>query len=338
MTIRRVVVALVLVLGCGGRVLAQAGTGMVRGRVTGAADRAPVSYALVRLAPVGTGAPPRTALTDAEGAFAFAAVAPGTYRLQLERIGFGSEATEAFTVAADQTVERDIRSAPRAVAIQGIVATAECRTAGNLAQSPSLAALWAEAVKAVETRRAFDDAYHYEFDMRQYSSYSERNGGALDSVVRHVTMDPRNRMDRNRSGWGRVSPQRMTLEIPDGHEILDPAFLRSHCLDGGLDEEAGVYTLGFRPQRSRRGRIDIRGELRLDRATLQVTSIEVEWTDAARVLMEATVEYTEATVPGGTVRLPLGAVFSGTAPASMHIGQVRGQVQFVNYGRLEKVR
>lgn len=333
MAIRRVMAALGLVLSCAGHAAAQ-GTATVRGRVFGAADRAPVSYALVRLAPAGSDAAGRTALTDASGAFVFAGVAPGTYRLRLERIGFAAEATDAFTIAAGETVERDIRSAPRAVAIPGIVATADCPTAENLSRYPALATLWNEAVKAVETRRAFDDAYHYEFDMRQYSSYSERNGGALDSVVRHVTMDPRSRVDRNRAGWGRVSPQRMTLEIPDGHEILDPEFLRTHCLDGGLDEEANVYTIGFRPRQARRRRVDIRGEVRLDRATLQVNSIEVEWTDAARTLLEATVEFTDATVPGGTVRLPLGAIFSGHAPENMHLGEVRGQVRFVNYGNL----
>ncbi|HEX8244477.1 MAG TPA: carboxypeptidase-like regulatory domain-containing protein, partial [Longimicrobium sp.] len=287
---------------------------------------------------VGSAAPVRTALTDAGGGFSFAAVAPGSYRLRLERIGYAAEQTDAFAVAAGETVERDMRSDPRAVSIQRIVATADCRSAENLAQDAALAALWNEAMKGMETRRAFDDAYHYEFDANQYATASLRNGGAMDSLKRHVVMDPRTRMDRNRSGWGQVSRRSMRLEVPDGREILDPAFLRQHCVDGGLDEEAGVYTLGFRPRRARRGRVDIRGELRLDRATLQVTSLEVEWTDAARTLLQATVEFTDAQVPGGTVRMPVGAIFSGQAPESMRMGEVRGQILFVNYGNLQRVR
>ena len=299
---------------------------------------APVAYALVRLAPVGSDAPVRTALTGAGGEFTFAAVAPGAYRLRLERIGYTAEQTDAFAVAAGAMVERDLRSDPRAVSIQRIVATAECVSAENLARDSALAALWNEAQKGMETRRAFDDAYHYEFDATQYVTASLRNGGAMDSLRRRVVMDPRNRPDRNRSGWGRVSRRSMQLEVPDGGEILDPTFLRLHCLDGGLDEEAGVYTLGFRPRRSRRGRVDIRGELRLDRATLQVTSLEVEWTDAARELLQATVEYTDARVPGGTVRIPVGAIFSGRAPDSMHLGDIRGQILYANYGNLVRVR
>jgi hypothetical protein len=333
---RFIALAGLLLLAAAARLGAQVDAGEVRGRVVGSADGAPVAYALVRLAPADPGMPVRTAITDAAGAFGFIAVVPGTYRLRLDRIGLEAEESAAFTVAAGQRVEREIRSVPRAVVIAGIVATAECRSAENLARDPALSALWNEAVKGMELRRAFDDAYHYEFDLDQYATASQHNGGALDSLKRHVVMDPRTRPDRNRSGWGRLSRTRMTLELPDGSEILDPAFLRLHCVDGGLDEEAGVYTLGFRPRTARRGRIDIRGELRLDRATLQVVSLEVEWTDAARTLLEATVQFGEANVPGGTVRLPVGAVFSGTPPESMRMGEVRGQVYFRNYGNLHR--
>ncbi|HEX6750547.1 MAG TPA: carboxypeptidase-like regulatory domain-containing protein [Longimicrobium sp.] len=333
----RIAIALLLVLLAAGRAAAQVGMGSVRGRVVAASDGAVVSYALVRLASAEGGAPARSALTDAEGAFSFAAVVPGTYRLSLERVGYSSEATDAFAVAAEQTVERVIRSAPRAVAIRPIVATAECRTAENLERYPDLAALWNEAVKGMEARRAFDATYHYEFDQRQYATMTRRNGGALDSTVEHVVRDPRNPVNRNRSGWGTVRRDRMRLEIPDGTEILDPLFLSTHCLDSGMDEEAGVYTIGFRPRRSERGRIDIRGEMRLDRATLQVKSLQVEWTDATRVFLEATVEFTEAVVPGGAVRLPVGAIFSGSPPESMRVGEMRGQIMFVNYTNLYRV-
>jgi hypothetical protein len=337
MVARRIFVSVILLLTFAARLGAQVGAGEVRGRVVAAADGAPVSYALVRLVPAAAGMPVRSALTDASGAFGFIAVVPGTYRLRLERIGVEAEETEAFGVAAGGTVERVIRSAPRAVSIPGIVASAECRSADNLAGDAALSALWNEAVKGMELRRAFDDAYHYEFDLAQYTTATLRNNGALDSMKRHVVMDPHSRPDRNRSGWGQVSRMRMTLELPDGREILDPAFLRLHCVDGGVDEAAGVYTLGFRPRTARRGRVDIRGEVRLDRTTLQVVSVEVEWTDATRTLLEATVEFGEAQVPGGTVRLPVGGVFSGHPPASMRMGEVRGQIQYLNYSELRKI-
>src|SRR4051794_27606992 len=80
------------------------GTGDVRGRAYTAAERTPISYALIRLAPADAPGHGRTAISDAEGAFAFAAVAPGTYRLTLERIGYSSETSEPFAVASGQVV------------------------------------------------------------------------------------------------------------------------------------------------------------------------------------------------------------------------------------------
>ncbi|HEX6750546.1 MAG TPA: carboxypeptidase-like regulatory domain-containing protein [Longimicrobium sp.] len=338
--IRTTFIALLLAVAIAhaGRAAAQVGMGGVHGRALAAASRAPVAYALVRLIPVGFNVPVRSTLTDGQGGFAFIAVIPGTYRLRLERVGYSAEQTEAFAVAADQRVERIIRSVPRAIAIAPIVATSGCRTDVNLQNDPALATLWNEAVKGMELRRAFDDQYRYEFDQNQYHTMSLQNSGAPDSLKRHVTLDPRTRMNRNREGWGQVRPNSMTLEVPDGREILDPAFLRLHCLDAGLDEAAGVYTIGFRPRRERRGHVDIRGELRLDRRTFQVTSLQVEWTDVTHVLLEATVEFGDAEVPGGTVRMPVIAFFSGHAPESMNLGEIRGEVQFVNYGNLQKVR
>src|ERR1700745_351647 len=96
--LRRVAALLVCLLGTfvATRALgAQAvGAGSVRGRAYTAGDRSPVAYALIRLSPVGGGGPVRTALTDQAGAFAFAGLTPGTYRLSLERIGYESETTE----------------------------------------------------------------------------------------------------------------------------------------------------------------------------------------------------------------------------------------------------
>lgn len=317
---------------------ASAQTGSVHGHVFATSDRAPVAYALVRLAPETPGAPVRTVLSDEAGAFTFAAVAPGTYRLRLERIGFTAEQSDAFTVADGQTVERDFRSVPTAIALRGIVATPGCRTAGNLQQDPALAALWNEAVKGVETRRAFDAAYHYEVDLTQLTTKIARGKTeSFDSTTVHAVMDPRRRTDRARQGWGHVNARTMDLEIPDGLELLDTAFLRTHCIDGGRDEESGAWTIGFRPVSSRGRRVDVQGELKLDTATLQVRSIEVEWWQGRRRLLQATVHFTDAHVPGGIVRMPIGADFSGHPPRSMRIDEVRGQVLFLNYGNLVKV-
>jgi hypothetical protein len=309
----------------------------VRGRTYAAADRTPVAYALVRLVRVDDSGRGRTALSDVQGAFAFAAVAPGAYRLTLERIGYASEASETFAVAAGEVVERTLTSRPHAVALAPIVATPECRSAADLDRNPRLAALWTEALKAIETSRAFSDGYLYSFEQRQYWS-ADRDEAPMDSLISRVANDPRApRPDRARQGWGHADALFLRLDVPDGREILDPAFLVTHCLEGDVSQTEEGFELGFRPVRPRRGRIDIRGAVRVDRRTLQVSAIEIEYMEGPAAFMQATVEYQDATVPGGTVRLPAGMRFTGRPPAHSYLGPVRGQVMFGAYRDLAKL-
>jgi hypothetical protein len=296
-----------------------------------------VSYALIRLSPADATGPARTVLSDASGAFAFTAVAPGTYRLTLERIGYSSEASEPFAVASGEIVERSLASRPTAIALQAIVATPECRTNADLDRNPALAALWREARKAVEASTAFADAYAYSYEQRQYST-TNVDDAPVDSLVSRVVNDPRvPRPNRDRQGWGRASTFQLHLEVPDGREILDPAFLTTHCLEGDASQTADGIELGFRPVRPRRGRIDIRGVVRVDRRTLNLKEIELEYMEGSTAFMQAIVVYQDAAVPGGTIRLPAGMTFVGTPPRGTVLRPVRGQVQFVNYTGLEKV-
>jgi hypothetical protein len=313
------------------------GMGTVRGRAYAAADRAPVAYALIRLSPVGAPGPGRTALSDAQGAFTFAAVAPGTYRLTLERIGYSSERSEPFAVASGETVERNLASRPNAIALQALVATPECRTAADLDRNPRLAALWNEARKSLETSRAFADGYVYTYQQRQYWS-TDADDAPLDSLITNVANDPRLPWpNRDRAGWGRATQFHLRLEVPDGREILDPAFLTTHCLEGDASQTDDGFEIGFRPVRARGGRIDIRGVVRVDRRSLQMKEIELEYLDGRTPFLQATIVYQDAVVPGGIVRLPMGMTFTGTPPRQVLMRPVRGQIQFVNYTGLTKV-
>ncbi|MFL5539867.1 MAG: carboxypeptidase-like regulatory domain-containing protein [Longimicrobiaceae bacterium] len=324
--------------------LAQA-TGSVHGRAYAAADRAPIAYALIRLSDVGVAGAGRTALSDQQGAFAFAAVAPGTYRLSLERIGYATEVSEPFTVGPGENVERVLASRPSAIALAPLVATPECRTARDLDRNPRLAALWREARKAIETTRAFQDGYAYAYEQRLYWSTNAPDA-PLDSSVSRVVNDPRvpwENRDRTQyswgwgGGWGWANRMDLHLEVPDGREILDPAFLTTHCLEGASAQTDEVFELGFRPVRSQRRQIDIRGVMRVDRRTLQVKEIELEYMHDRSAFLEATIVYQDVRLPGGVVRLPAGMTFAGRPQREVLRSPVSGQVQFVNYSGLMKV-
>jgi hypothetical protein len=234
-------------------------------------------------------------------------------------------------------VERDFGSAPKAVMIPKIVVTPLCLTSATLAQDSAVAALLAEAQKGVETRRAFDAAYHYEFNTAQWFARGGEQPKNVQWEMSHVVMDPRTRVDREREGWGTASMLGMSLEVPDGREILDEDFLRTHCIEAAEDPAAGVYAISFRPVEMRRGRVDIRGVLRMDRTTLQMQNIQVEWLRWRMPLLKATVEYRDAYVPGGVVRLPVGAMFSGRPPPPVKAGRINGEIRFQEFGGLARV-
>ncbi|MES3033869.1 MAG: TonB-dependent receptor [Gemmatimonadota bacterium] len=103
--------------------LAQA-TGRVAGKVTSSDGGAPILGAAVQI--VGT---PFGTITKADGTYAIA-LRPGTYTLRFRQIGFAS-ATQPITIAAGQTLTRDVvlqRSATNLEAVAVIGTRAEERT------------------------------------------------------------------------------------------------------------------------------------------------------------------------------------------------------------------
>ncbi len=92
--------------------------GEVAGQVTAAESGAPLSGAQVRIN--GT---TRQTLTDASGRYRIAAVAPGSYTLNVSIIG-RSAGTRPVTVAAGQTVTANFSLATSAIALEGVVVNA----------------------------------------------------------------------------------------------------------------------------------------------------------------------------------------------------------------------
>jgi hypothetical protein len=189
----------------------------------------------------------------------------------------------------------------------------------------------------METSLAFADGYFYTYEQRQYWT-TDRLDAPVDSLITVVVNDPRLPWEnRDRRGWGRSNPLFLRLEVPDGREVLSSSFLTTHCLEGDAPQTDDAVELGFRPVRPRGGRIDIRGVVRVDARTLQMKEIEVEYLEGRTPFLQATVVYQDAVVPGGVVRLPVGATFTGSPPRQVLMRPVRGQLQYTNYAGLVKV-
>jgi Carboxypeptidase regulatory-like domain len=330
----RLAFALLLLAATAGAAAAQE-TGTVRGQALGE-DGGALSYALVSLRPEGGGAA-RSTVTREDGVFRFAGVAPGAYRLRLERIGFQEVWSETLAVGAGATVEWTFRGAPRPIAIEGVSSVAACHTGDQLARDPELAALWGEARKGMETRRAFDAETRYRFLQLQLTRVQPVRGRPvqIDTLVRVVSNDPALPLPdpARRRGYGSQRGRVMNLDIPDGKEILDPAFLRTHCLEGGFEAADSAWEVGFRPVRARRGRVDVRGTVRIDRRTFQIQSLRLDYLDGGRPFMETTIYYGDVELPGGSLRLPVSAFFNGGAIGRLRrvLEHVSGHIVFTNY-------
>ena len=108
----------------------------VEGRARAEEGGAPVQFALVRLvradaSPLPSDSPPQ-GMTNADGRYRFDGVAPGRYRVQLQRIGFRPLLSDPVQVAAGETVQVELRVASQPLMLPPVTVTADvCVPAGN---------------------------------------------------------------------------------------------------------------------------------------------------------------------------------------------------------------
>jgi hypothetical protein len=312
--------------------------GVVEG--SAASGGAPITFALVRLIPQ-AGGPGRSTLTREDGGFRFTGVAPGAYRLRLERIGFHTEVSEELTVPPGGTVTHAFRAAPRALVIAGVTGAAACYTDGQLERDPELASLWREAQKGMETKRAFDQEYIYSYIMMQRTRRElrePRDSIARDSARTHVVNDPRRRARRTGwQGYGRSEGIRLHVRVPDGAEILAPDFLSTHCLESGfIPLEIGadsVWEFTFRPLRPNQQRFELRGAIRVDRRTFQVHSMALEYLRGREPFVYAEILFRDARINDSALRLPVLIKFNGrpVEGAARVVRRVEGTVEYTDY-------
>ncbi len=134
---------LLLVMACG-NVIAQTTTGTVTGRVTDSAS-APIPETAVRLENLNTGVA-LTTPSDREGVYVFPLVAPGAYRVTVEKTGFQRFATR-FDLNVNQTARVDVVLAvgqvSEAITVreQGVLIESETSSLGQVISSKQVADL-----------------------------------------------------------------------------------------------------------------------------------------------------------------------------------------------------
>lgn len=323
---------------------AQAQTAVVRGHAL-ATDGAPVPLSVVRLLPT-AGGQGRTVLTDARGAFRFDTVAAGSYRLRMERIGYTAPPSADFSVADGATAEQTLRAALQPVVLEGIsTGRPACYTGDRLGEAPAVQALWREAMKGVEQRRAFAAQYAYRYNQRTRGTAHLRlvrdKRIHVDTTVIVHPDSTRARRARAVAKGDTAQAKSLAIKIPSELTLLRDDFLVGHCLEANPQlDSAGAWTLRFRALRSSPGVLSLSGALRLDARTYAVRQIEFRYLDGRREWASGTLDYGEVYTPFGTVRLPRSARGRADPDGAMGLVMLRMEavVDLHRYRDFEKVR
>lgn len=261
----------------------------VSGTVVNEAGGAPVRGALVSLLDA-AGKRVGSVLTDAQGAFALRAPAPGEFRVRAERVGMSSASSEPLPLAAGEA--RVVRLATRSMAVmlEGIQVQA---TGRGCVVSPgagaSTAALWDEARKALDAAEFTRAQKASVFAIRRYRRVLEPERLTVlqaeeDSATGRYA-SPFTALaaeDLASGGYVRARGEETLFYPPDAAVLLSDTFLDQHCfrVRRGRGENAGQVGLEFEPVRGRT-LPDVRGVLWLDAGTAELRTLDYAFTGVA---------------------------------------------------------
>lgn len=289
-----------------GLALALAGPGAAQTvdvRLADEVTREPAAGAIVRL--LRDGAPVALALTDIAGRVVLSAPGAGTYRLRADRIGYQGIETEPFTLAAGETVRRDLAMPGIRVNLPTIEVRAPSRC-GRGRNDPLAVALWEEVQKAltanVLTLRAERvpvrvDEFERELNLggrtgREYTVRSTITRGAPFVSVAPEVLAAR--------GFVTTEGDSLVFSAPDAALLLSDAFVDTHCFGAVSRARDSLVGLTFEPVPGRTVP-DVRGTLWVHRQSSELRTLEYGYvfpTGERQPLLGGRVEFT---------RLPAGA-------------------------------
>jgi hypothetical protein len=322
-------------------------TAVVEGQARAEAGGAPVQFALVRLVRADAGVVPSDTppqgITNAEGRYRFDGVAPGRYRVELQRIGFLPVLSDPVNVAAGETVRLDLRVPSQPLVLPPITVKAEvCVTAQGLKEHPQLQMLWQQARDGASVRAELMARYRYHVLMREETLALKADGTPVGTLDQPRVSEPkwapgiaaRNRAQRLSRGY--YSPNDGWYP-PDELDVLHQDFLKGHCLISTPVRGDGEVGLRFLPLRPRRDFLDVLGTIWLDPSTYLARRIDLEYVDGTESRGTFRFEFGDVAVARATLRMPVGGTFairsSRKNPAKVNEGKIT-----ITYWGFEEVR
>lgn len=330
--LRLAAVALVLLVP-GGPVAAQ----VVRGAVVDKFSREPVVSGIVVL--LGDdGAELDRVLTDATGRFLLRSRVAGEHRLRTLIIGFQPWESQAFALAAGQTVQRDVELELLRVALPPITVEAERTCVTRPGEGELAAALWEEVKKAVSATTLAAESRRYRFRTRTREQFVDRVGVTQTDTVfplapgyrawPFASLDPEL---LSRRGFVQQDVGGPVFYGPDAVLLVSDIFLDDHCFRvrrRDNDQELGLL---FEPVGGRRVP-EIEGVLWLDRESTALRRLEWRYRNippwARQGQPSGSIEFSQLPdgawfVRGWTLRAPVAQVFQMRADTSFYGVRIR---------------
>ena len=258
------------------------GAQTVRGTLVDEAER-PVSGALVVLVYTG-GEVSGGTMTDARGRFTLVAALPGRYTVRAERTGYRT-AEAVVELSAGETADVPLTTALQVFVLPTVEAVGESPCTVRPGRGMAAYTLWDEARKALRSAAYLQDAQRLEYTVRTFRKDIVMRTGRVHRQYdepRRVTGRPFTTLppaELASGGYVRSEGDSIGFYGPDAQALLSDEFLDTHCLY--VDPRAAdrsTVALAFEPVR-RRGIVDIRGVLRLNRRTGELRAVEYEYTD-----------------------------------------------------------
>lgn len=258
------------------------GAQTVRGLIT-RADGSSASGAVVLLVRVAGDSVVARGVASASGHFVLRTTAAGPFLLRVLQVGQRPTTVGPFTVARDAEHEERVVLAHRPVvlAIMDVRARNECRTNPDTGQRVAQLLLQARTALLASVVNTSDGEMRAEY--RLYARTEDRQRRALtpdaEQTVTRATATPFASLppDSIRTvGYVESVGDSVMYRGPDAEILLSDAFASSHCFQLAHADSSRPSLVGvqFRPTTNRRGVVDIRGTIWMDRQSYALQVVE----------------------------------------------------------------
>jgi hypothetical protein len=265
---------------------APAAAQVVRGVVTERGNKTPVSGVLLSVLDARDSVAVQ-ALSNDGGGFEIRLPGPGTYALDVKRIGVKHVRLAPFTIAEGETRPLDVSVEPLPAVLSSVNITGRTSCVRNPQSTARTAALWEDARAALTAEqisrhltKATDSVVRFErkLDVNTWRVLYETRrkvSTSLDHPFRSLPAEV-----LSVGGYVSVNQDGSTdYFAPDADVLLSDTFLADHCfkIEPGEFEHVGYIGLAFQPIPERK-KPDIKGVLWMDAKTSELRTLEFSYT------------------------------------------------------------